>query len=73
MRHLCMSEYRVCVCIVSWYDAPRMENMRHPRPRGVGPQVPLRSRYHVNPIMPGRPSPIGSKSQSNQQWADPFP
>ena len=23
------------VCIVSWYDAPRMENVRHPRPRGV--------------------------------------
>ena len=25
----------VLVCIVSWYDAPYMENVRHPRPRGV--------------------------------------
>ena len=23
------------VCIVSWYGVPRMETVRHPRPRGV--------------------------------------
>ena len=30
-----ISSYILCVCIVSWYDAPRMENVRHPRPQGV--------------------------------------
>ena len=30
-----------CVCIVSWYDAPRMESVRHPRPRGVSRRLEL--------------------------------